>query len=140
MHFLCSLYFLLLFFSLGLPLFLTCLHIFHLLVSCLHVIYLAHQCVLAIEFVRMSSLSYCWKRKSQIPSICFLSCNGSLTSLVGCHQLFWFFAFMVLNIFNSFSVILEGFQEKFEINAFVGSKMFKLKLVRILFLELCSTA
>lgn len=46
---------------------------------------------------------------------------------------------MVLHIFNSFSVILEGFQEKFEINAFVGSKMFNLKLVRILFLELCST-
>ena len=52
----------------------------------------------------MSSLSYCQKRKSQITSICFLSCNGSLTSLVSCQKLFWFFAFMIFNIFNSLSV------------------------------------
>ena len=88
----------------------------------------------------MSSLSYCSKRKSQIPSIWFLSCNGSLTSLVGCQQLFWLFAFMILNIFNSLSVNLEEFQEKSEINTLVQSNVFKLKLVRILFLELCSTA
>ena len=40
---------------------------------------------------------------------------------------------MIFNIFNSLSVNLEEFQEKFEINTFFQSKVFKLKLVGFFF-------